>query len=94
MTIRMSDVDAGELEELLEEAEGQVVEDPTREKCSSCGGPSSFMRKDCLGNIHRACTDHSEYLEGWVRDVAHEVHSESAAAARYEEMAYGSRDDY
>lgn len=91
MTIRMSDVD---LEELLEEAESQVVIDPNRGKCDACGGPSSFMRKDCLGRVHRACTDHSKYLEGWVRDVEHEVNSESAAAARYESAAYGDRDDY
>ena len=90
MTTEMSDED---LQELLEEAERDVVEDPLRGKCSGCGGPSSFMRKDCLGQVHRACTPCSKYLEGWVRDVAHEVNSESAAAARYERAAYGDRDE-
>lgn len=65
---------------------------PPREKCSICPNGSSFMRTDCLGHVHRACTEHSKYLEGWVRDVAHEVASENAAAARYERDAYGERD--
>ncbi len=62
-----------------------------REKCSlsSCENGSSFMRKDCLGTVHRACTTHSKYLEGWVHDVNAEVRSESRASAAYERQAYG-----
>lgn len=40
-----------------------------KQKCSVCPNPSSYKRTDCLGFVHRACTVHERYLEGWVQDV-------------------------
>jgi hypothetical protein len=61
------------------------------DKCgvASCTNMTSFSRRDCLGQVHQACTQHSKYLEGWVRDVRAECESENRAAADYEGRAYG-----
>lgn len=67
------------------------MSEENRKKCSldGCTNGSSFMRKDILGVIHRACTEHSKYLAGWVQDINAEVRSESRASADYERRAYG-----
>lgn len=39
--------------------------------------------------------DPAKYFRGWIRDIMHESNCDGAAAARFEEMAYGdTRDDY
>ena len=52
--------------------------------CGICPQPSVIEKEDCLGHVHRACAEHRRYMDGWLRDVEHEVRSENAAAARYE----------
>ena len=60
--------------------------------CDMCANTAIESKKDVTGRIHRACTGHRKYLAGWVQDANAEYHSENAAAAKYEEMAYGGRD--
>jgi hypothetical protein len=71
----------------------KVENDSEERVCGVCPNPSSYSRKDCLGRVHRACTEHEPYLAGWVQDVAAECAAEGRAAAWFEAAAYGDRDD-
>lgn len=54
----------------------------TEQQCDidDCPNAASYMRKDCLGTVHHACTDHSELLEVWCQE-AFEERDKAAATA-------------
>jgi hypothetical protein len=62
-------------------------------RCGACGNPASVAEQTCLGDVQGACSEHEPYLDGWVRDIDHEIECESRAARDFEYRSYGRRDD-
>lgn len=61
----------------------------TNNTCSVCSERSVTSARDAAGYVHHACRSHAKYIPGWLLDVEHEIHCESAEARRYEEWAHG-----
>jgi hypothetical protein len=66
-TSRVSDVAPSLDDEAPEEKSVEVAVQPRGpDSCKFCPKSSSYMRRDRLGTVHIACTEHDPELEQWI----------------------------